>query len=396
MRVAATTLAALLLLQACSPDQPGRPGAGEELAPQSSAAPTSSTDEIAESSRQDDPCRLGYRIRTRALVWAVPIGEPKPLVDQQTARLTIKVAAVEWLRSDVLIPPDDEVEVTVYLDQESSKGLDLTGSAAGYLWQFGERSEPALVSLRYDPYQRTEFELAGYSTDPLKEVPLAPQCEFDEKFATFASMTGRSADVELLVDVAREQERVEVCQINQERDCSSRLLDALDAVDNDAMASAEDVNAAWWSSDPTVRSLTFASVPAEVAARLVLSGVHVRYESPLDDVVFLLRCSLGVGYAWTYAGTAPVLPVASCRGEETQVVVDDGLRQVVIGTIPSSLFERPSGVEVTISGESGNLKAVSAPLADGMIEKLTGLDAVSVDELRRQYSTPSTAVAESS
>jgi hypothetical protein len=318
--------------------------------------------------------------------------------DAETVAVDIEVSKVIWSRADTQVSVGSNVTTTVFTDYVNSPG-SLKGTVAEVLWPDPVTATDQLVTLRYDPYGRSEFELDGLlsKADGLGFVP--DVCQFTTQFMNLARRLGRTPDLSLYIDYATEIEQNEKCQAGAAAVTSSppSCPAPIDEVANRTShgvpeppgLSADEI---WRNSDPATRSLAFADVPADLVDKLVLLGVHVVFKGKPLNSIFTMRCELGVGVSWAPQGLAPVFPVSTCRDSPLEVLVGDGSEgSTVIGKIDPSTFNSQDGMEVVIDFQSDPIIVSSRALNPGELEQITGWDAATLEGLRLQYSTPSTA-----
>ncbi len=345
-------------------------------------------------------CGLHHLARTRAVVWAHPADiQLHAFADAQTVSFEISVSKVVWTRASTTIEPGRPLTVTVYTDYTRSPA-SLEGTVAKFLWPALTTGTDQLLTLRDDPYSRSEFELDGLIDDSFGLRFIPESCKFSEHFASFAKRLGRPANLSLYVDYASEIEKTEQClaQLSADPaaryDCPAPMDEVADRASHElteptVLTTSRDE--LWNASDPTTRSLTFDQVPADVVDNLVLLGIHVEYRGNPSESIYSFRCKLGVSFSWGTQGLFPVFPVAACKDSQLELTMlgADG-SQVVLGAIDPTQFEVQEGMAVEINFESAPPSMSVRALQDGELEKITGWNSSILEGLRTKYSTAST------
>ena len=379
-----TTVALLMgALSACSPEEPD---AASPSGPTVAANPVSS-EQTAASSPECDIFSLGafdaLIIPESAAAGGSAVAEA---INSVTPIVEIKVREVMANSGVRDLKPGDLVTVAVYGDpptvdaSESELGRAVLSTHPGQV-----------IALYPDSFGGAQWYPRIYSADVTTDKPIVAgdwECGYSNTLTRLASATGISSASQLLIDL-RDSADPSRCDSS----CLSFRQTAYSATSDETVPGPT----SWADLAPDKRSIDMRQVPQSVLSKLAVTGIVTNETG--DSVppgAFRFRCELGLSMGWVAAQGGHILPVAVCR--DLPLVVEyqedrDGAPWVVVGKIAADTLSLDNGVEVSIkfSAADGEMSLTARQLADGELEQLSNMSAEQLEELRKEFSTPTSA-----
>lgn len=395
-----TAVAAVVacLLSSCSNTDSRTSGAPStaESSPVGTPDPTSTVSTAPEEPVDDlvgEECYLSSLMSFRALVQlsrpptpaggiAVEYlgGALSPLLELSISQV---IAAGDGaLSTDKEIVPGATLEVAVYGEVSSD---DAKTSPVG-LAMLEADPLASLVALYADPFGGAKWvpQVLMIESDRIGVGPNS--CEHSRTLELFFEALGEPPTVAALVELRTAfQSTCTEIPADQISRCEQVLNAAVEAVSPPPQPAPD-----WHDLDPSQRSIDIRFVPKDVVDDLVLLGVATTESGPVPAGTFTFSCELGQSLGWVSGQGLHVLPVSACRSSPLVLTFLGGIGDspTVVGEIPPGEFNVETGIEVLVTASTdGQLSVDTRALAGGELERLLGIDAATLEQLREQYST---------